>query len=40
MSMEWTLCSECIYVDDCLEATRADGCYHGEREEEEYIDED
>lgn len=35
--MDWVSCDECIYVDDCLEATRADGCYIGEREED--IDE-
>ena len=33
--MEWIPCAECIYVNDnCVEARRADGCYHGEREEE------
>ena len=31
--MEWIWCKDCIYVDDCIEATRADGCYAGEREE-------
>ena len=33
--MEWVYCKDCIYVDDdCIEARRADGCYHGETEEE------
>ena len=33
--MEWVNCTECIYVDDnCVEARRADGCYHGERKGE------
>ena len=31
--MEWVYCKECIYVNDnCVEARRADGCYHGETE--------
>lgn len=32
--MEWIWCKDCLYVDDCIEATRADGCYAGEREDE------
>lgn len=32
---DWIRCEDCIYVDDnCVEARRADGCYHGEQEEE------
>ena len=31
--MEWVYCKNCTYVDDnCVEARRADGCYHGETE--------
>ena len=32
--MEWVYCKDCIYVEDCVKARRADGCYAGEREEE------
>lgn len=39
--MEWVWCRECIYVNDnCIEATKSDGCYSGEKEEEEEQDED
>ena len=27
--MEWILCKDCIYFEDCTEKESRDGCYHG-----------
>lgn len=36
---EWIMCRDCIYVDECSNATNRDGCYFGATKEEDWEEE-
>ena len=38
--MEWILCKDCIYFEDCTEKESRDGCYHGfSKNDPEFFDD-